>query len=338
MADRIARRDFLTAGGAFAAFALTGGRLAATPVTRHRPAQAAMPTRDLGRTGQRVSIVTLGGQGALAQADNEGTAVAVIEKALDLGVNCIDTAVGYGSGASQRYIGQVMARRRNSVFLASKTSDRTSEGVCRDLDAALVALRTDHLDLWQIENVRTMREVDQITAPGGALEGFLYGKEQRQTRFLGVTGVSNPAVLMELIRRGPFDCVSMGINAADRHHLSFAAELLPLAVSRQVGIIATEVTAGGRLLSSYTPPPDAARPGGAPPLVPGPLSLQEALYYVLSLEIGTAVLDAQIVADVEEAVRLADAFAPLSDADMRAIAERTRPVARQSLYLRQGIS
>lgn len=335
MTDRIARRDFLLAGGTLAAAALAGRPLAAAPAA-HRARRLSLPQRELGRTGQRVSIVTLGGQGALAQPDNEGTAVAVIEKALDLGVNCIDTAVGYGGGASQRYIGQVMTRRRNNVFLMSKTSDRTSEGCCRDMDAALVALRTDHLDLWQIENVRTMQEVDQITAPGGALEGFNYAKEMRQTRFLGVTGVSNPAVLMALIRRVPCDVVTMGINAADRHHLSFAAELLPLAVSRQVGVVATEVTAGGRLLSSFTPPPGEARPGAT--LVPGPLSLQEALYYVLSLEIGTAVLDCQTVADVEEAVRLADAFAPLDDAEMRAVAERTRPVARQSLYLRQGIS
>ncbi len=333
MADRIARRDFLLAGGAVAAAAFAGKPLAAAPAS-HRAPLMPIPLRDLGRTGQRVSILTLGGQGALAQADNEGTAVAVIEKALDLGVNVIDTGQSYGGGASQRYVGRGMGRRRNQVFLASKTSDRTSEGACRALDEALAALQTDHLDLWQMENVTTMREVDQITAPGGALEGFLYGKEQRQTRFLGVTGVSNPAVLLELLRRGPFDCVSVGINACDRHHLSFAAGLLPQAQTQQLGVIATDVTAGGRLLTGYAPAPGAV---GAAAL-PGPLGLQEALAYVLTLPLATAVLDFDSVAEVEETVRLVEAFTPLSDEDMRAIEGRTRAVSRDVLRMRQGIS
>lgn len=330
--NRIARRDFVLASGAAAA-ALAGRAVHAAPVPRTPLfTPPILPLRELGRTGQRVSILALGGQGALAQPDNEGTAVAIIQRALELGVTCFDTAVSYGNGASQRYIGRGLGRRRNTVFLATKTNDRTSEGCCRELDAALVALDTDHVDLWQIANVRTMQEVDQITTPGGALEGFLYAKEQRQTRFLGVTGVSNPAVLMELLRRFQFDVVSMGINAADRHHLSFAAQLLPQAVSSNVGVIATEVTAGGRLLTTFTPPAGNAR------LVPGPLSLQEALYYVLTLTVGTAVLDVDTVAELDEAARLTEAFAPLSDADMAAIAERTRPVMRQALYLRQGIS
>ena len=333
MAERIARRDFLLAGGAVAAAALAGSPLVAVSAP-HRAPRLPIPMRDLGRTGQRVSLLTLGGQGALAQADNEGTAVAVIEKALDLGVTMIDTGQSYGGGASQRYVGRVMGRRRGQVFLASKTSDRTSEGCCRALDDALVALQTDHLDLWQMENVSTMREVDQITTPGGALEGFLYGKEQRQTRFLGVTGASSPTVLLELLRRAPFDCVSVGINACDRHHLSFAAGLLPQAQTQQLGVIATDVTAGGRLLTSYTPAAGAVGPAA----LPGPLGLQEALGYVLTLPLATAVLDFESVAEVEEAVRLVEAFAPLSDEDLRLIEGRTRAGARHVLRMRQGIS
>lgn len=332
MAHRWTRRDFLKAGSAFAATAVAGERLlAATPPATRTLLAPAMPLRALGRTGQQVSLFTLGGRGALARPDNQATATAVINRALELGVNCIDTGVSYGSGASQRYIGQALGARRAQVFLASKTNDRTSEGCCRALDDALVALHTDRVDLWQIENVTTMREVDQITSPGGALEGFQYAKEMRQARFLGITGLSNPAVLMELLRRFPFDVVSIGINAADRHHLSFATELLPRATQNQVGVLATEVTADGRLLSSFVPPAGSS-------LVPGPLTLQEALGYVLTLPLSAAVLDCESVAEVEEAARIAEAFTPLAEADMQSIAERTRAVARQALHFRRWTS
>lgn len=333
MNEPVARREFLRAGGVAAAAIMTGVRAAGASHAPGIPRRLAeQPTRQLGRTSVPVGLVSLGGQGALARADNEAAALAIIERALDLGVNYLDTGVAYGP--SQRYIGQVMTRRRSQVFLASKTADRTSEGACRDIDNALVALQTDHIDLWLMDRVRTMNEVMQITAPGGALEGFLYAKEMHQTRFLGITGVANPTVLMELLRRSPaLDCVMVGIHAADRHRLSFAAELLPLAAGRQAGIIAMDVTAGGRLLSTFTPPPPEA---GRPALVPGPLSLQEALNYVWSLDVATAVLDAESVTDVEEYVRLANAFAPLSEQDMSAIAERTRAGASQLLYLRQA--
>lgn len=327
------RRTFLAAGGSAAAGLLSGP---ATPAVMRRrpPTPQDLPRRALGRTAAHVSLLALGGRGALARADNEAAAVAIIERALDLGVSYIDTAVAWGRGASQRYIGQVMARRREGVFLASRTADRTSEGCCEDLDRALRDLRTDHLDLWQIDDVTTIQDVNRICAPGGALEGFRYGKEQRQTRHIGVTGVKDARVLMELLRRAPdVDTVMIGINAADPHIGSFAAELVPFAVERNTGIIATHVTAEGRLLTTFVPGPGhASEPGG--PLVPGPLTLEEALSYVLSLPVATAVAEVESVAEVEEYARLARAFTPLAPAALRDLAERTRPVARQCLYMR----
>lgn len=346
MEDRIPRRDFLKAGGALAAGMLAAkpGEAATPPAPPFNPHTAQnMPTRLFGGTGHRVGLFSLGGQATLEQPDRQADAVAIINRALDLGVNYIDTSIAYGRGISHRYVGEVMATRRNQVFLASKSPDRTSEGVCRDLDETLAALHTDHLDLWQMHRVSTMREVEQIFAPGGAMEGFQFAKEQRMVRYLGITGHSDARVLMEMIRRFPFDTVLMAFNAADRHHGSFAERLLPLAVERNMGIIAMKIPARGRLLASWSPPPPdttaaarPARPGQrqAPPLQPGTLTMRDAMYYVLSHPVSTVIIGCDDVAQVEENVNLARGFEQMAETDLAAISERTQAIARQALFFR----
>jgi len=336
------RRDFLKLGGAAGAGWLAG---TVTP----RPAEAlpplpdnpatpeAMPTRNLGRTGYRVGVFSLGGQASVEKPDNDAVAVPIVERALDLGINYIDTAARYGGDGrwSQRYIGQVMKRRRQEAFLASKTHDRTRDGSLRLLEESLRLLETDHLDLWQLHNVARMEEVEQIFAPGGAIEALRQAKEQKLVRFVGVTGHADPDVLLEALRRFDFDTILLALNAADRHHLSFATKLLPMAVEKQMGIIGMKIPARGRILSSWTPPPAGrppAREGGSQP---GALTMREALYYVLSLPVSTVIVGCDSVAHVEENVRLAHGFTPLSDAQLDALAERTGPIARQALFFRR---
>ncbi|MDA2914204.1 aldo/keto reductase, partial [Acidobacteriia bacterium AH_259_A11_L15] len=264
------RRDFLKLGTAAAAGFLARGVLpAAEQEPRTLPAlpsnpltREAMPTRNLGRTGYRVGIFSLGGQAALERPNNHEVAVALVERALDLGVNYVDTAAMYGGAErwSQRYIGEVMNHRRREAFLATKTHDRTRDGSWRLLEQSLRLLQTDHLDLWQIHNLSRMGQVEQIFSPGGALEAVQEAREQKIVRFLGVTGHADPYVLAEAIRRFPFDTILMAVNAADRHHLSFVDHLLPLAVEKQMGIIGMKVPARGRLLYSWTPPPPESIP------------------------------------------------------------------------------
>jgi uncharacterized protein len=143
MANEQDRREFLrlgaaAVGGAAAGASLGSGALAAGPgpLPRNPRTPEAMPTRNLGRTGYSVGIFSLGGQAAVEQPDNEATAVAIVEKALDLGVNYVDTAARYGGDTpwSQTYIGQVMKRRRGEAFLASKTHDRTRDGSMKLLE------------------------------------------------------------------------------------------------------------------------------------------------------------------------------------------------------------
>jgi len=341
------RRDFLrlgtTAGAGLLTGALatgaraTGAGAALPPLPANPRTPAAMPTRNLGRTGYRTGIFSLGGQAAIEQPDNAAVAVPIVERALDLGVNYVDTAAAYGGPQrwSQRYIGQVMKRRRKEAFLTSKTNDRTRDGSLRLLEESLRLLNTDHLDLWQIHNLSRMEQVDEIFAPGGAMAALQQAREQKMVRFLGVTGHADPEVLMEAICRFEFDTLLLALNAADPHHLSFAEKLLPLAVEKQLGIIGMKIPARGRLLASWTPPPLDQQREIERPAKPGTLKMREALYYVLSLPVSTVIVGCDSVAQVEEDVALARAFTPLSPAQMAALTARTAPVAKQALSFRR---
>ncbi len=343
------RRDFLRLGAVAGAGLVTGGLPAAsaaadaaapapaTPPPAGPPAAGTMPTRNLGRTGHRVGLFSLGGQAALEQPDNEAVAVPIIERALDLGVNYIDSAAAYGGEKrwSQRYIGQVMKHRRAAAFLTSKTHDRTRDGSLRLLEESLRLLNTDHIDLWQLHRLASAEDVERVFAPGGAMEAMQQAREQKLVRFLGITGHTEPGALMEAMRRFAFDTVLLAINAADAHHLSFTPELLPMAVEQQMGIIGMKIPARGRLLASWTPPPPEQQRESERPARPGTLTMREALYYVLSLPVSTAIIGCDSVAQVEENVALARDFTPLSGAQQAALSARAEPIARQALFFRR---
>lgn len=335
------RRDFLKAGGLAAAGFMAGGAATAhgrpvptLPLNPHT--EGAMPTRNLGRTGYRVGAFSLGGQAAVEQPNNADNAVPIVERALDLGINYVDTAAAYGGRDrwSQRYIGEVMKRRRGEVFLASKTHDRTRDGSLRLLDESLRLLQTDHLDLWQLHNLSGMEQVEQIFAPGGAIEALVHAREQGLVRFLGVTGHADPDVLIAALERFPFDTILMALNAADRHHKSFAERLLPLALEQQLGIIGMKIPARSRLLSSWTPPPAQEQSAWTRASGPGTITMRDALFYVLSLPVSTVIVGCDSVAQLEENVRLAAEFTPLADRQLDELAEKTAPIARQALFFR----
>ena len=258
------RREFLKAGGAVTAALLAPSAALADSSNKELPGlpsnprtPAAMPTRNLGKTGYKVGIFSLGGQASLEKASNFDVAVPIVERALDLGVNYIDTSSIYGGPDrwSEQYVGKVMAHRRNEAFLATKTKERTREGSMRMIEKSLQLLNTDHVDLWQLHDVGTITDVNQIFAKGGAMEALLEMQQQKVVRYLGVTGHYRPDALIEAIHRHPFDTILMAMNAADPHHYSFNDALLPLAVEKQMGIIGMKIPGRGRILSTWTPPP-----------------------------------------------------------------------------------
>jgi uncharacterized protein len=344
------RRTFLKAGGIMSAAVLgsaaipgvVSGELAEPSHVQPSSSAApdSMPTRNLGKTGYKVGIFSLGGQAAIEKANNEAVAVPIIERALDLGVNYIDTSSIYGGPDrwSEQYVGKVMKHRRGDAFLATKTKERTRDGSMRMIETSLKLLQTDHVDLWQLHDIGTMTDINEIFAKGGAMEALLQARDQKIVRYLGITGHYRPDALIEAIHRYSFDTILMAVNAADPHHYSFSEQLLPLAVEKQMGIIGMKVPARGRILSTWTPPPLEQQKHTWEGMVlaptPGTIDMRQAMYYSLSLPVSTVIIGCDSIAQLEHNVQLAREFTPLNQQQMAALTEKSQPVSKQALFFR----
>ena len=340
------RRTFLKTGGAVAAGLLASAAAPASaaatlPDLPSNPrTMAAMPTRNLGKTGYKVGIFSLGGQAALELPDNFDVAVPLIERALDLGVNYIDTSSIYGGPNrwSEQYVGKVMKTRRNEAFLATKTKERTRDGSLRMIEKSLQLLNTDHVDLWQLHDIGLQGDVDAIFSKGGALEALQEMQDQKVVRYLGVTGHYRPDALIDAVNRYNFDCILMSLSAADSHLHSFQEKLLPLVVEKQMGIIGMKVPARGRLLASWTPPPVEAQKhmweGSAIAHRPGVMTMKNAMDYALTHPVSTIIVGCDNIAQLEENVHIARNFTPLSQTQMATLNDVAAPVAEQSLFFR----
>ena len=299
-----------------------------------------MPTRNLGKTGYKVGIFSLGGQAALEKANNFEIAVPIIERALDLGVNYIDTSSIYGGPErwSEQYVGRVMKTRRKDAFLATKTKERTRDGSLRMIERSLTLLNTDHVDLWQLHDIGLPEDVNAVFGKGGAMEALLQMQEQKVVRFLGVTGHYRPEALTDAVNRHPFDTILMALNAADTHIHSFTQQLLPLAVEKQMGIIGMKVPARGRLLATWAPPPleqqQHSWEGSAIATRSGVMNMSQAMHFTLSHPVSTVIVGCDSIAQLEENVQIARDFTPLSQSQMAALNQLAEPVAKQSLFFR----
>ena len=306
------------------------------PLPHNPRTYQAMPTRNLGQTGHHVGIFSLGGQAVIESSDRD-EAEAVINKAIDLGVNYIDTASSYGGGKSEQHIGPVMKYRRHEVYLATKTHDRSYDGSMRLLETSLKRLQTDHLDCWQLHNVQTKGHTDQIFAKDGAIKALEKARDQGIVRFLGITGHYDPFILIEAINHYPFDTLLMAFNAADKHQYSFVEHLLPVALQKRMGIIGMKVATRGGMLSSWTPPPLDEQPKRMATDKPGAITMKESLFYNFSIPVSTNIVGCDNPMQVEENVKWASEFTPYNSAVMAKLEDRCESIVNQGLYFRKGI-
>lgn len=296
---------------------------------------SAMPTHSLGKTGFKVGILSLGGQATLEMQGTEEESERIINRAIDLGVNYIDTAPSYGRGQSHLNIGRVMKTRRSEVWLSSKTHDRTYDGSMRLLEESLNSLQTNHLDTWQLHNVQRKEQLDQIFSSNGAIKALEKAKAEGMVRSLGITGHFEPLVLLEAIKRYPFDLILLAVNAADVHYLSFKNYLLPEVQKQGMAIIGMKVATRGRMISTWTPPPVSEQPARMATEKPGTITIKEALTYNMTLPVSTTIIGVDTIAQIEENVQIASEFSPLSEAEMKDIEFKTLPIVRQGLYFRR---
>jgi len=345
--EKINRRKFLGTGLAAAASVSVGKSFASENEFSQIPLKkndenpfnpvtySAMPTRAFGKTGYKVGVLSLGGQATLEINGKEEESEKIIHRAIDLGVNYIDTAASYGRGVSQLNIGKVMKTRRSEVWLSTKTHDRTYDGSMRLLEESLTNLQTDHLDTWQLHNVQRQDQIDQIFAKEGAIKAMEKAKSEGMVRKIGITGHYEPIILLEAIKRYPFDSILLAVNAADVHYLSFKNYLLPEAQKQGIAIIGMKVATRGRMLSCWSPPPVDEQPARMATPKPGTITIKEALTYNMSLPVSTTIIGVDNIEQIEENVKIASEFSPLPVAEMEAIEFKTLPIARQGLYFRR---
>src|SRR5258708_16219030 len=254
-----------------------------------------IPKRTFGKTGERLTIVgQAGGRFPLCTFDE---AKAVTLRAYELGINYFDTARIYWNGKSEEVYGAVLPPFRKNIFLTTKSPERSRKGAEADLEMSLRALKTDHVDLWQIHQVSTMDEVEQIFAPGGAIEAFEAAKKAGKCRFIGFTGHHDPEVHLAMLKRfDKYDTILMPLNPADPSYLSFEKNVLPVAVEPGMGIQGMKSTPNSKRLHS--------------------IPLRDCLSYVLSLPIHCLAVGCTTLGQIEDDVRIAQQFKPMSEDQM----------------------
>jgi aryl-alcohol dehydrogenase-like predicted oxidoreductase len=270
-----------------------------------------LPRRILGSTGEEVTALGLGGEGVLRTFGQEAEAYRVIRAAFDAGIRYFESARAYSG--SEAYLGRGLQGLRDQIFLTSKSHGRSRAEAEEHLHITLKNLQTDHLDLWQVHDVRSPEDLNIIFGPGGALEAFIRAREQGKTRFIGVTGHHDPAILRQALDLYDFDTVLLPVNPAEPHHASF----LPLAqeaAARGMGVIGMKVLCRGLLPQLYDD------------------SLPLFIHYALSQPVSAIVIGADTVEQVRELGQAAAEFESQPRELQQRLEETVNPYARKLMY------
>jgi len=274
-----------------------------------------MPMRQLGKTGERVSILAFGGGQRFYQTRNEEDAVRFIVQAADAGITYFDTADSYNHGRSEQLFGRAFRARggKQGLFVATKISTRDGAAVPGIVEQSLKNLQMDRVDLIHIHSLENEDDLARIEAKGGVLEALLKARDQKLTRFIGITSHDSPAAMKLALERHEFDCCQMALNAAMADMIgtirpvtagerSFESLALPVAQGKNMGVIAMKVFARDAL---------AAQPEA---------SARNLIYYALTLPVTMAVVGHPTVEHLEQNVRLVKAFQPLPKTEMEQLA------------------
>jgi uncharacterized protein len=302
------RREFLK--HAAAATTLAAMSDAVVSSTNQAPGDG-LPTRPLGRTGQRVSILCLGGW-HIGSVKDDAEAIRIMHAALDEGLTFFDNAWDYHDGRSEELMGRALADagRREKVFVMTKNCERDYAGSMRCLDDSLRRLRTDRIDLWQFHEINYDNDPDWVFEKGG-LKAAMEARKAGKVRFIGFTGHKDPRIHLSMLGK-PFewDSAQMPVNVLDLHYRSFQREVIPVCLEKKVGVIGMKGFGGGE--------GNAAKAG---------LTAAEAYRFALSQPVTTQVVGITTLAQLKENVSLARDFKPMPKEEQTALAARVREVA-----------
>jgi len=315
------RREFIKAAAALAAVGLEAGTLTAeNGLGTTSAGQPLLPRVPLGKTGVEVSRLALGGVIGMQLPPSSGhDPAAIADTALDLGITYFDTAPSYNNGQSERNYGMVLSRRRQEVFLSSKSDNRTYDGTLRSVEQSLKRLQTDHLDLLQIHGVGPKEDLPAWEKPGGVLTALRKLREQKVTRLIGVTGHLDAEILRKAIEMYEFDTLLTTLNPTSRRR-PFREDLLPVANQKRMGVIAMKVMGGGNgCLVTGNPLQKVLLPYHDQ--TAHQVDPQALIRYALSLPISVAVIGVASVTQLKQNIRLVKEAQPLTSAQREQLEE-----------------
>jgi predicted aldo/keto reductase-like oxidoreductase len=314
------RREFcrnLTALGLVAGAARFSGGLA--PPARAGQGKGEIPYRELGSTGEKVSLVGLGGY-HLGFVENEKECIRLIRSAIDNSINFMDNSWDYHAGECEIRMGKALRDGyRNKVFLMTKIDGRTGESATKQLEDCLRRLETETIDLMQFHEIIRLSDPERIFAPGGAYEAMAAAQKAGKIRYLGFTGHKSPEIhlkMLETCLANDFTpaTVQMPLNVMDAHYDSFQKRVLPVLLEHNIGPLAMKSMGSPYILESKTVTP------------------MECLHYDMNLPVSVVITGCDSLAILEQALTAARTFRPLNDKEVAALLAKTAPAAAQGKY------
>ncbi len=287
--------------------------------TVKRPESPDMQYRELGKTGERVSAIGLGGYHVGKQADPDES-IRLIRAAIDRGITFMDNCWDYNDGISEVRMGQALRDGyRDKVFQMTKIDGRTAKEYNKQLEESLSRLRMDTIDLVQFHEVIRMEDPDRIFAAGGAMEAAVAARQAGKIRYIGFTGHKDPAVHLRMLEIAQqhhfhFDTVQMPINVMDAHFRSFTKEVMPVALSQGIGVLAMKTFGDHFILDSKTVEPIAA------------------LQYGLSQPVSVVITGIDSMPILDQAMEAVKNFQPMTQAQMATLLAGTRDAAMTGKY------
>jgi aryl-alcohol dehydrogenase-like predicted oxidoreductase len=279
-----------------------------------------IPYRTLGRTGERVSAIGIGGYHLGKPYLEESESIRIIRTAIDSGVTFLDNSWDYYGGQSERRMGKALWNGyRQRAFLMTKIDGRDKATAARQIDESLRRLQTDRIDLLQHHEVIRMDDADRIFAAGGALEAALEARSAGKVRYIGFTGHKSPDIHLNMLETAArhdfrFDTVQMPLNVMDAHYQSFEKKVLPVLLGREIGVLGMKPMGDAVILESKTVTPI------------------ECLHYALNLPTSVVITGCDSMERLEQALTAARSFRPMRPAEVEALLAKTTRAAREGRY------
>src|SRR5206468_12576568 len=278
-----------------------------------------IPYRRLGRTGEMVSLIGVGGYHLGRQADEQET-IRIVRTAVDNGINFLDNCWDYNGGASEIRMGKALRDGyREKAFLMTKIDGRTNESAARQIDESLRRLQTDRIDLMQFHEVIRMTDPERVFGTDGALEAVVAAQRAGKIRYVGFTGHKDPAIHLRMLETARahgfrFDTVQMPLNVMDAHFRSFGKQVLPELVKEEIGVLGMKPMGSGVILKSNTVKPI------------------ECLHYAMNLPTSVVITGMDKMEILEQALEAARTFKPMNEQQVAALLDKTAQAAASGKF------